>query len=136
MPRRRYNDDDTRGAAHTAAAVLRALGHGCLIAAGGMGIAAICGLTTPLDIGGAAIAGMVGMGTLMAADAVRDTAILANTERRHQREDEQDRDNDRVDAMMRQMAAEAGVQPDPASGHAARLARERHEREASSGRMA
>lgn len=136
MPGRRQNDDDTRGAAHTAAAVLRALGHGCLIAAGGMGIAAMCGLTTAVDLGGAAIAGMLGMGTLMAANAVRDTAILANTERRHEREDEQDRDNDRVDAMMRQMAAEAAEQADPASGYAARLARKRHERDASTGRMA
>ena len=100
MPGRSYNDDDTRGAGHTLAAVLRGLGHGALIAAAAMGIAAI-GDFASVGLGSIATAGVVGMGCLLAADAVRDNTILANAERRHRREDEQDRDNERVDALVR-----------------------------------
>jgi hypothetical protein len=127
MPGRRYSDGEPGGTGLTlASGVLRALGHGCLIAAAGMGLAAAFDLSTTVGIGSVAGAGVLGMGSMIAADAIRSTAILADAERKCHAEEEQYREDDAVLAFEREMAAEA-AQEAKKPRHVQQLLRQRQQ---------
>jgi hypothetical protein len=63
-----------------------------------------------VSLGGIAIAGAVGVGCMIGADAIRDTAVLANAERKRQAAEEQYREDDAVDALVREVEAEGAKQ--------------------------
>ncbi len=89
------------------ATVLRAVGHGCLVAAGAMGIAVGFGLSPAIGWGSVAAAGWLGLGCGYAADALQNTALLAAAERKRRAEEEQYRADAATDAFCREMAARA-----------------------------
>jgi hypothetical protein len=139
MPGRRYSDDEAGGSGLTlASGVLRALGHGCLIAAAGMGMAAAFGLSTAVGIGSMAVAGATGMGCMFAADAIRSAAILAEAEGKRAAEAEQYREDDAVLAFEREMpalyAAKAAERAEQASGHVEQLSKQRAQQARSTGK--
>lgn len=139
MPGRHYSDGESGGSGLTlASTVLRALGHGCLIAAAGMGVAAMCGLCTAVGIGSVAVAGVLGTGCMIAADAARSAAILANAERKRATEEQQYREDDAVLAFEHEMttldAAEAAKRAGQASIHVEQLSRQQAQQARSTGK--
>jgi carbonic anhydrase/acetyltransferase-like protein (isoleucine patch superfamily) len=130
MPRRRHSDETDEVGYSLASAALRALGHGCLLVAAGMGMASLFG-TAAMGISEIAVAAVIGMGCMIGADTIRDTAILASAKRKRQASDEQYREDAAVDAFVREMEADQ-VKHAPEHRrqglHVARIARERQNR--------
>ncbi len=122
------------------ATVLKALGNGCLLAAGAMGVAAGFGLSPAIGWGSVAAAGWLGLGCGYAADALRDTALLAAAERKHRAEEEQYRADAATDAFCREIAArdaakaEAEPPQEERTHHFVALIERQREHEAVAGR--
>jgi hypothetical protein len=107
-------------------AVLRALGHGCLIAAAGIGITAMLGVAT-VGLGSAAVAAIAGICCMIAADAVQDTAIAAATVKKHECELEQYRAEDAAVALDRELGLQAPTPAEQRRSYVAVLQQEREE---------
>ena len=100
-----------------------------------MGMASLFG-TGAMGISEIAVAAVIGMGCMIGADTIRDTAILACPERKRQTSDEQYRENAGVDAFVQEVEAEQVRRKDDTmlgitkqeSDHTGRLRRERQKR--------
>jgi hypothetical protein len=122
------------------ATALKALGNGCLMAAGALLIVAICGLSPAIGLGSVAVASWLGMGCWLGADALQNTALLAAAERKRRAEEEQYREDAATDAFCREVAdrgsAQAPAEPpqEERTRHFVALIERRRENEADAGR--
>ena len=106
MPRRRCRDDEPAGLGYwLGSSVLRTIAHASLLAAAGMGMAAMLG-SAAVSMRGVAVACAVGLASTAGAEAFRSKAILATRQERRTREDEIQRENAAVDAAIYAIEAE------------------------------
>jgi hypothetical protein len=126
MPRRRDSDEDY-GTGNSLAGLLRAGAHAALLAAATFSIGALFGHAA-FGIGSVAVAATVGMGLMIASDAVRGTALAANAGRRCEREDERSRQDAAVPAYERAVANWASDQTEHTTQHADQVSWRRKQR--------
>ena len=99
MPGRPHSEEESG-----AAAALRAVGNGCLLAAGAICTAALLGLSPAIGPGSVGVACWLGIGCWLGADALQNTALLADAERQRRAEAEEERAEAALLALEREMA--------------------------------